>query len=146
MALTEPLLLSIRTEHAERIFAGTKTIELRRVRPRVDQGSSVLIYVPSPVMALVGGFEVERVVCGTPIKLWRDWKDYCGISRSRFMSYFQGVDVAYGIVVRRAWRVERPCLLTELRERIPGFTPPQSYWYLKSQYVDSLPAEIQFAL
>jgi predicted transcriptional regulator len=43
------LLLSIRPEYANKIFDRTKTVELRRVRPRLlNEGDRVVVYVSSP--------------------------------------------------------------------------------------------------
>jgi len=53
------LLLSIQPKYANLIFEGKKTTELRRVRPRVNQGDFVLIYVSSPDKVLLGSCEVE---------------------------------------------------------------------------------------
>src|SRR5438552_3893096 len=38
------LLLSIRPKHAEKIFDGIKTVELRRIRPRLQRGDLVLVF------------------------------------------------------------------------------------------------------
>ena len=64
------LLLSIHPEYAEKIFDGTKRVELRRVRPRLQNGDLVIVYVSSPVKAVCGAFRVDNVVAGTaPDKL-----------------------------------------------------------------------------
>src|SRR6185503_3263930 len=62
----QALLISVRPRFAEMIFAGTKVVELRRLRPRIGTGDLVFVYVSSPVMALAGAFEVGEVVSGAP--------------------------------------------------------------------------------
>jgi predicted transcriptional regulator len=125
------LLLSLRPEHAEAIFAGTKTVEFRRVRPRVSEGDWVLVYVTSPRKALVGAFEVAEVVTDHPASLWRRFAQCGGITQERFDEYYAGATVAYGILVRRVMRLPEALPLQLLRRRLPGFHPPQIYRYLK---------------
>ena len=56
------VLLSIKPKYADKIFNGTKTVELRRICPKVTEGDLILVYVSSPVKALVGEFEVKKIV------------------------------------------------------------------------------------
>jgi predicted transcriptional regulator len=58
------LLLSLRPEFAELVFAGVKKVEFRRVRPRVQANEWVLVYVSTPVQALVGAIQVANVIDG----------------------------------------------------------------------------------
>src|SRR5215207_9382671 len=124
------LLLSIRPEHAFKIFDGSKKVELRRVRPKVSAGDSVLVYVSTPVRALVGAFDVERVVEARPQALWDQVKETAGITREQFDSYYSGAANAYGIVVGQVRQLPEPVMLYRLRKLFSGFHPPQSYRYL----------------
>jgi predicted transcriptional regulator len=126
----EILLLSIRPEHADKIFDGTKRVELRRVRPKVSSGDSVLVYVSTPVRALVGAFDVARVVEAHPQDLWEQVKGSAGITREQFDSYYNGAAKAYGIVVGNVRQLPEPVVLHRLRKLFSGFHPPQSYRYL----------------
>src|SRR2546426_10250110 len=103
MMLQKALLLSIRSRFADMIFSGKKTIELRRRRPRVASGDLVFVYVPTPVRALIGAFEVNRVVEQTPATLWENWGSQTGLSRSDFDRYFSGRKMGYGILVKSFW-------------------------------------------
>lgn len=131
IALRDVLLLSIRPEHAQNIFAGTKTVELRRIRPRVSNGSQVLIYVSSPVKALAGGFQIAEVIEGKPERLWDKVKKYAAVTREQFDSYFTGAAMGYGMMIANVWALDQTVPLEHLRKRLPGFQPPQSYRYLK---------------
>ncbi len=124
------LLLSIRPEHATKIFDGSKKVELRRVRPKVSAGDSVLVYVSTPVRALVGAFEVERVMEARPHELWDQVKENAGVTREQFDSYYSGAANAYGIVVGQVRQLPEPVMLYRLRQIVSGFRPPQSYRYL----------------
>lgn len=126
----DALLLSIRPEYANKIFDGTKTVELRRTRPRLEAGGRVLVYVSTPVKALVGMFEVGRVMEAHPSLLWSHVREHAGITRWQFDHYFIGADRAYGIFLTSPRQLPMPIELGHLRELIEGFVPPQSYRYL----------------
>ncbi len=124
------LLLSIRPKFTDSILDGTKTIELRRTRPQVEPGDSVLIYASSPVKSIVGGFVVEELIQASPAGLWDRVKHTAGITQPEYDDYFNGAAVGYGIGVAGPWRLPDPIRLETLRARRPSFRPPQSYAYL----------------
>ena len=49
------------------IFAGSKTVELRRVCPKISSGDLALVYVSSPVKELRGAFEIRRQIGQRPL-------------------------------------------------------------------------------
>lgn len=132
------LLLSIRPEYADKIFSGIKTVELRRIRPRVKKGDSVLIYVSSPKKELIGGFEVEKVVEAAPSNLWLDVMGCAGLTEEVFNAYFYGSKRAYGIYIKRVWHLPAPLGLSLLKKNLANFHPPQSYRYLSIQEANLL--------
>jgi len=138
VAINEALLLSVRPSFAKMILSGEKTIELRRTKPRLIGGDHVLLYESSPTMALVGLFEVDHVITGTPSSLWRRVRDKAGISKAIFDSYFCGATDGYGIVVRKVKSLSCSVPLETLRRIMPGFHPPQSYRYLDRSELDVL--------
>lgn len=125
------VLMSIKPRYADMIFAGIKTIELRRVCPKIGPGDLVLVYVSGPRMALVGGFVVEGIVAATPAELGRRHLKHSGLSQDVFQNYFEGATHAYGILIGRTWQFEEVAELATLRRRKGGFLPPQSYRYLR---------------
>ena len=124
------VLMSIKPKYADLIFAGTKTIELRRVCPKVGPGDLILVYVSSPRMALVGGFEVAGIVSGEPQTLCKEWQTQSGVKKETFLHYFQGAATAYGIIIGHTWQFDFATELKALRRRKGGFHPPQSYRYV----------------
>jgi len=135
------LLISIRPRFVELILGGAKTVELRRTRPKVSPGDRVLLYASSPVRELIGSCAVEQVDAAPVERLWAMHGAQSGVSKSEFDEYFAGAANAVGIVLRDARRVRRPRTLVELRERLPGFAPPQSFRYLSDEEVDRLAIE-----
>jgi predicted transcriptional regulator len=132
------VLMSIKPAYADMIFQGRKTIELRRVCPKICKGDIVLVYVSGPRMALVGGFEVEGVVCESPSKLREHHLHSSGVSKVIFDAYFSDSQTAYGIQIGRTWQFDKPAELHALRKRKGGFRPPQSYRYIRNGEFKSL--------
>jgi predicted transcriptional regulator len=123
----QTILLSIHPQHAHRIFSGDKTIELRRVRPRVSPGDKVIVYITAPESLLAGAFDVSEVYQCSPTVLWAEIGPKSGLSRAAFRAYFAGAHKACGIGIGETRRFTRPVPLAELRKHVPGFHPPQSY-------------------
>ncbi len=134
----QALLLSIRPEFAQKLFEGRKTVELRRVRPHVRTGDWVLVYVSSPVKALVGGFEVRQIVGDEIGSLWRKVRGEAGITLEQFKAYYAGASVGFGIFLQNPWEFQDPLGLNILRKHFIGFHPPQGYQYLGSKQTREL--------
>lgn len=130
--------MSIRPNYAAQIFDGTKKVELRRVCPRLTAGDLVLVYASSPVKALLGAFEVSRVISGRPSKLWNRVGTKAGTTRQQFDEYFNGTSLGYGIVLSRTWQMSKPMGLEKLRQRHSNFRPPQSYHYLTAKQANRI--------
>jgi predicted transcriptional regulator len=133
--MTSPtLFLSVKPVFAKKILEGTKTIELRRIRPHVAPGQSVLIYSSSPEMSLIGRAFIAEILCDSPMKLWNQVRAHAGISRSEYDAYFEGASMAIGLRLGRTQRLRTPIPLRELRARWPWFQPPQSYRFVRAEF------------
>ena len=124
-------LISIRPRFAELIFAGSKTVELRRVCPKVSAGDLALVYVSSPAKELRGSFEVGEILTTSPSALWKKIGDKSGVTRAEFFAYFKGKKQAHALVIKRAWPLPSPVCLKTLRKAKGGFRPPQNFHYLR---------------
>lgn len=132
------LLLSIHPVYVEKIFAGTKTVELRKRKPNVEVGSKVVIYSTMPKceivgFATIGGFEV----C-SPRQLWNKVNSSCGVTKAEFNSYYSNSEVSVGIRLTEPVRFDDAFTLSNLRKLWPGFHPPQQFQYLKDSRLDTL--------
>lgn len=125
----QALLISIRPRFVESIFAGTKTVELRRVKPRLNPGDLVVIYASGVTKGIVGAFEVAGVTSASPEGIWRKHNGHGGLGKAEFDQYFEGKKVGYAIQIGKRWKLPTPVLLGTLRKRRSGFRPPQSYHY-----------------
>lgn len=140
------LLLSIHPEHANNIFEGTKTIELRRVLPRLSKGDQVFVYVSSPTKALVGTFDVEHVIEDNPDKLWNKVKAYAAITKKVFTEYYTNTEKGYGIVISKARKLKKSVDLDTLRRKFPNFHPPQGYRYLNDLDIQRIGESAQYSI
>lgn len=132
MQTSHAFLISIRPRFAEMIFAGTKTVELRRVCPKVVGGDLALVYVSSPAMELRGSFEVGEIVTASPNALWKKVGKKAGVTRTEFFAYFKGKKIAHALFISRAWQLPAPIGLKSLRQSNGGFRPPQNFHYLRN--------------
>lgn len=124
------IVLSIRPQFAEKIFGGTKTVELRRVRPKqIKRGVLVLVYVSSPIKSLVGAFKVEQVFERPLAELWEMVSAQAGITREEFDQYYNGASSGVAIFFTEVWKLSKPIELHDLKEQEMGFQPPQSFRY-----------------
>ena len=133
------VLMSIRPQYANKIFAGTKTVELRRVKPKtLDGGDLIFVYVSSPVKSLVGAFRVASVVEKPLTPLWRAVRNHAGVTRAEFLSYYEGVDTGIAIFIKDIWLLPEPIHLAQLQKEVKDFYPPQSFRYTSIQQIASL--------
>lgn len=128
MEFAQQLLISLEERHANNILAGTKQVELRRRSMHVEPGSLVWFYVKKPVGAVVGYAIVGATYSAKPDTVWRKFGSISGLTKSEFVSYFDGADAASALELSDPKRLKKPVTLEELRAAAPGFQPPQFYY------------------
>ena len=127
----DAMILAVHCEFAEKILQGVKTVELRRVRPKyLAEGWLCVIYVPSPMKAVVGAFEVGSIVEEPVRRLWHLVRGGAGVTRQQFLDDFRGASRGVGISIARAWRFPQALGLKELRA-VGDFQPPQGFRYVR---------------
>jgi predicted transcriptional regulator len=131
------LLISVHPRFATAILEGTKTVELRRQRVAVPEGTPVVLYATSPVMALVGTARVSRVDSATPAAIWRRHRADSGINRDEYDAYMHGASQASALVLKSPQPLGLAVPLAHLRVGGP-FHPPQSYRYVTRSFLVEL--------
>lgn len=121
------IILSIKPQYCEEIFAGEKRFEYRR-KIFKQSVESVLVYATSPICKIVGEFKIDRVLEDTPDSLWQKTSQYGGISHQLYNEYFHDTDTAYALVISNYQRYHQP-LDPKVLDR--NFVAPQSYRYLE---------------
>ena len=124
------LLVSVKPVYADLLLSGEKTVELRRVRPNVEPGCLVLLYASSPQMAMVATAHVATVDTDDVNAIWTRYGEATGLDRLTYDHYFAGCPLAVAISLADVQALRRGVPLAELRRRISGFRPPQSFRYL----------------
>lgn len=123
------LVLSLKPRFAEAILAGTKTVEVRRVRPRITVQTLALMYASGNARALVGTCMVRSVTRYPADELWHLHGADTALSRTEFDAYLQGRDSGVALLLESAEPLAAPISLHTLR-RAHGFRPPQSFAYV----------------
>lgn len=123
------LLLSIKPKYVAPILTGIKTIELRRTRPAVGPGATVVIYASTPTKAIVGHAELVEVIEGVPSIIRSLSRDHSAVADSDFDAYFAGSETAVGLRLTKIVTSKVPLTLEKLR--LLGIEPPQSWRYLE---------------
>ena len=126
------IIISIKPEFANKIFDGTKTIELRKSSPKANEGDMMIIYSTSPEKAILGICRIKGVIKSTPSELWLRFSDSFGIDKKRYNDYYSDANSAVGIVLNDAKRFKNKIPLNIFKELFPNFSPPQTFKYIES--------------
>lgn len=127
MSAPHNFLISLEERHANRIFDGTKTVELRRRPMNVAIGATVWIYVKMPVGSVVGCAKVTGLHALAPTTLWNRFGAVSGLQRQEFFEYFSGLPKAFALSLSQPTRLASPIPLSKLRDVSSGFHPPQFF-------------------
>jgi len=131
MSHDEHILISLDARHAENIFDGKKTVELRRRAMNVKEGATIWIYAKLPVGSIVGCATVRAVHVQAPSALWRKFGGVCAISRVEFFKYLDGVAQATALELSDCRRLDNSFSLESLRQLNARFQPPQFFTRLR---------------
>lgn len=125
------VMLSIEDHHAEAIFEGIKKYEYRRTAPGVEGPFSSVLYASSPVQAIVGGVWFRSVITAYVNVLIDETSLLTPSTKEELHEYFEGKEKGNALDIS-GWVVyDEPIELSEIREVVPDFSPPQNFRYLK---------------
>lgn len=119
-------LLSIKPEFVEKIFFGDKKFEYRKAIFK-QKVSKIVVYCTMPVGQIVGEFDIEDILEGSPCDLWKTTKEFSGVTRDLYLQYFNGRDIGYAIKIGEKKKYQNP---VNPKTIFDSFTPPQSFLYL----------------
>ncbi|KUG05645.1 phage protein [hydrocarbon metagenome] len=121
------VLLSIKPKYVKSIINGEKRYEFRRTIFKNRDINQIYIYSSFPIKKIVATFMIGDILEDHPIDLWENVKDYAGIDREVFFSYFKGKSKAFAIEIQDLHEFDEPI---DPWTMMRGFVPPQSYCYL----------------
>ena len=124
--MAKKVLMSINPMHAEKILAGTKRYEFRKIRckKRVDV---IVIYATAPIKKVLGEVEIRGVIEDLPQAVWDQTKTAAGIDLSFFNRYYQGQNKAVAYDLGTITILTKPKNLSDYGLKVA----PQSYAYVK---------------
>lgn len=127
--LTRLMVLSIKPRHVHNILNGSKTVELRRIRPQVSVGQPVALYATMPVAAVVATCRVRKMDVAAPAVIKAEHLGHAAVSATEFDAYFAGSDHAVAIHLDDIATLENPVTLDEIRSRRSAYNPPQTWHF-----------------
>jgi predicted transcriptional regulator/ribosomal protein S18 acetylase RimI-like enzyme len=127
MARENTLLMSLRPEYAEMVLKGRKSVEFRRRFSTKYEGATIVFYITRPVKQFMFTATASRVDHQGIERLWSDYRDSGGISRTIFERYFSGVTYGYAIHLANIRSIPNQLVLERAREVYPRLRPPQSF-------------------
>lgn len=128
--LGSSVLISVKPQFSQLIANGKKTVELRKKVPANLSGRKVFIYSTSPEAKIIGFFEANAVESLPIADLWERVRASAGIKKKDFFSYYAEKEEGYAIFFHKFIQLDTPVTLEDIRERNPGFVPPQNYHYI----------------
>ena len=129
------VLLAIKPYYAKKIKCAEKTVELRKVVPRVSKGDIVVLYETLPVQKVTAYCKVVEVISMPPFQLWEQAAEKECVSQEVFNQYFEGCEIANGLVLEGVVALKKEKGIQEFRQ---GKHVPQSYCYLSESEFEEI--------
>ena len=127
-SLDSGMLLSIRPQYADRLFQGTKLVEIRRKFTKKWLGQRASLYASRPVSALVGEATMSAISSASPADIWAQYGSAIGCEKSEFDLYTQGCDQVHAIELKEVLPYQDRVSLDQLSHILKeDLRPPQSY-------------------
>ncbi len=120
------VLLSIKPEFVEKIFAGTKKYEFRKSLFKRNDVRVIVIYASAPVKRVVGEFEIDKILSDDVKVIWNLTKKQSGITEAFYNSYFYNKKTANAIQIGNLIKYDDPKYLSDYNI----YQAPQSFCYL----------------
>lgn len=124
------VVVSIQPEWANQILSGNKQWEYRRTTVNANRGSRLILYASGGLHAIVGEATIERVLNEPLEALIAHTTKEVPETPDDIRKSFAGRKIGHAIKIRNPVRYESPFTLSKIRERIPRFMPPQSFYYV----------------
>lgn len=120
------VLLPIKPQYAMQILSGKKTFEYRKNKFKRGNVDSIIIYVTSPVMKILGEVELIDILEDSPLNIWHKTFKFGGIDKKMYDNYYEGKLKAFAYVLGKTKIYEKERTLEDYNI----FFYPQSYVYL----------------
>ncbi len=132
------ILISLAPAYTQAILNGRKTVELRRRRLCVRNGTRIWIYSKTPAARIEATAYVQEIHEADPEGLWSEFGDATGISRTEFDHYFSGCSRGCAVVLDSVSALVPSLDLPTMRSEVAGFHPPQFFKRLSAAEVEAM--------
>lgn len=61
---------------------------------------AIVIYASMPMGKIIGEFTIDGIINDNPMTVWKETKEYAGISFENYKKYFKGKREAYAICIK----------------------------------------------
>lgn len=119
------ILLSIKPEYVENILNKSKQYEFRKVKCKRNI-DTIIIYATAPISQVVAEVKVIDVLEDSPEKIWSLTKDFAGITKKYFSSYYKNKTTAIAYKLGNVKKYDIPLSLQEYGLSVA----PQSFVYI----------------
>jgi predicted transcriptional regulator len=131
-ALADKILLSIRPIFADKIFSGSKQVEIRKTFSKRWRGRQAVVYATQPSGSLMGEVTLSEINTGTPSAIWEHYGERAGCSFEEFAGYVGGASEVHAIELTNIKPYLAPISIAQISHLIrEDLRPPQSYLEVK---------------
>ena len=133
LSSSRKLLLSMQPAYAERVFARTKHVEIRKKFSPKWKGYKAVVYGSQPLGALMGEVTVSNVISGSPAIIWEHYGARAGCSHKEFTDYVGDTKEVYALELSDVNPYISPVLISQISHLISAnLRPPQSFLEVKN--------------
>jgi len=127
-SMDSQLVLSIQPKYAENIMLGMKSVEIRKKFSKDWEGARFNVYASAPIKSLLGEVRIERVIEGTPAKIWELFGKQIGESKEEYDRYADESDNVCALVLGDIRPYTYPVPLVQIEYLLgTNLVAPQSY-------------------
>ncbi len=128
------IFLPIKPNYAHKILNGEKRYEFRKIN-FAREIDIAIIYASSPEKKILGCFKIEEILVDSPKIIWKICKEYSGINKENFFTYFSRRTTATALKISRKYILEE---FIEPKKIWPDFKIPQSFKYTNGYEFDAM--------
>ena len=129
--MKESLLMSIKTQYINQIFAGTKKYEFRRKSiGKNNCNKKIYIYSSKEDKAIVGYIIIDKIL-SEDLKTIQELTN--NLNNKSMENYFKDLKICYALHIKEYHKFIEPIKLIDIKIIDKNFVIPQFYRYIKQE-------------
>ena len=128
MNQTPEFMISLKQKYMTAIENKTKLHEFRRRFSKINNEFTALIYVSNPISAVTAIIKFNPPIEGNIKDMIALRQTHEFSNDKAIIEYFKGSKTCYALQIIEIKMLKNPIPLKKLRELVPKFAPPQSYF------------------